>query len=84
MLHFFDIKSIILAFVLVFIGFMVWMPLFYILPIVAIVLFMFGLLKASQTDSPGAAVIYLYTVKYLAIPSIISILYILFTHIRFV
>lgn len=81
---FFDAKSIITAFALAFIGFMLWTPLFYILPVVAIALFIFGIVKASQTDRPGAAVIYLYTVKYLAMPSVISILYILFTHIRFV
>lgn len=84
MSQFFDIKSIILAFVLVFIGFMYWPTLFYILPIVAIALFVFGIIKASRSDSPGSAALYLMTLKYLALPSSVSVLYILFTHVQFV
>lgn len=82
-MYFFDTKSLIVAAIIILVGFMAWPVIFYITPVVSAVLFIVFYVSALKSDSPGSAAGYLGVFKYLTIPSVISILYILITHIRF-
>jgi hypothetical protein len=84
MLGLFDIKSFTTAIIITIIGFMFWSPLFYITPVVSVLLSAYFFIKMLNTDSAGDMHGFFSVIKYLFIPSVISILYILITHIRFV